>query len=176
MLGLEPGAGKDYGICVSLRSSAGRPGSGRSATLIAGVLGVLTAVVGFVVILLSVTAPPSHVPGVSAVPTPKATATATVGSTSAAHAPPTPVQVVLPSSIAITVNGETGGLPAWASWLGPIGGFLTGIGALGGLVAFRRRKEQRDEEQALLAHPAGRRQPNPARRRRASRAPRRPGS
>ncbi len=137
---------KYYGMSVTSQSS---PTHARSDWRIFAVLGIVTAVAGVVVVLLSVSAPRSHVPGVSVSPAPTsaATPTPTVGATSAAHAPPTPIQLILPSSIAITVNGGSGGLPAWGSWLGPIGGFLTGIGALGGLVAFRRRKEQREEDQ-----------------------------
>lgn len=70
-------------------------------------------------------------PTVSAAPSPTASATPT-----ATASPAATVAVVLPSAITITVNN--GGTPAWASWLGPAGGFLAGVGALGGLVAFRR--------------------------------------
>ena len=71
-------------------------------------------------------------PTVSAAPSPTPTASPTVTASPAAT-----VAVVLPSAISITISNG-GGTPAWVDWLGPAGGFLAGVGALGGLVAFRR--------------------------------------
>lgn len=71
-------------------------------------------------------------PNVSAAPSPTPTATPTGTASPAAT-----VAVVLPSAISITISNG-GGTPAWVDWLGPAGGFLAGVGALGGLVAFRR--------------------------------------
>ena len=135
-----------YGISVTSRSTPEHPRPRWSSNeTVVSVLALVLLAAGVLAIVLSLSAAPKHVPsGTTPTPAP----TPTVIPTSGAHALPTPIQVILPSSIAITVNGGSGGLPAWASWLGPIGGFLTGIGALGGLVAFRRRKEQREEEQA----------------------------
>ncbi len=120
-------------------------------------IGAGTALAGLVITIVALLAT-SHAPGSSNPPSARSasptvtlseSATPTFGATPGTSTPvPVPVDVVVPSALAITVNGGSGGLPVWASWLGPIGGFLTGIGALGGLVAFRRRREQEEEAAA----------------------------
>lgn len=153
-----------YGTFVTSPGRSGRTRSNNTLALISALaLPVVALVTGVVISVLTASSPsgfggpipPFATPTESrtVTPTPMTSVTSTPA---AAHAPPTPIEVVLPSSIAITVNGGSGGLPPWAGWLGPIGGFLTGIGALGGLVAFRRRKEQQREEEQTTSGPSSR--------------------
>jgi hypothetical protein len=151
-----------YGTSVTSPGRSGRTRSNSNLALVSALaLPALALVTGVVISVLTASSPsgfggpipPFATPTESRTPTPTPSVTSTPA---AAHAPPTPIEVVLPSSIAITVNGGSGGLPPWAGWLGPIGGFLTGIGALGGLVAFRHRKEQQREEEQTTSGPSSR--------------------
>jgi hypothetical protein len=63
-----------------------------------------------------------------------------------------PVIVVLPSSIAVDVEGDGdsgGGIPAWVT---SIGGFMAGAGAIGTVVAEAARRRRNREEQEPEEH------------------------